>query len=121
MRLLVYIILLLCFALTCSGQSFYEQINAERKRHHLKPLKPSVDLEDESQAWLTVMIKKYNGKLVHGPLKAKSYKGEVLGIGDEPFEQWMNSPMHKKVLLDKKFRYIGIAFEDGKACARLTD
>lgn len=73
-------------------------------------------LEKESEAYLRKMLKMYNGKLVHDKFTTRY---EVITTCDDALECWMDSKPHRKILMRRRVKKIGVAFVDGYALARL--
>lgn len=96
----------------------YDQLNSERVSHIRMPIKRDSVLEQQATEWLHIMQQKYHGKLVHGPIRLLS-KFEVLTTSADPIEAWMNSKSHRKAILSRRVRRVGIAEVNGVYCARL--
>jgi hypothetical protein len=110
-------LLFLSIALTCFAQTdaeeFYVELNKLRGNgNHLTPDKK---IEKSCKKW----IDKIGDKLRHN---LDDKYSEVLAISTEPLKDWLESPKHKKIILDKKYDFVGFAYviKNGKpvACAR---
>ena len=96
------------------NQEYYTRLNSIRQEHNLPLVTVNRSLERKSERWLRRMVRLYNGNLVHQP--GKGY--EVLSRGGDPILLWMNSPPHKKVLLNPKLKKVGFFASNGYACMK---
>jgi uncharacterized protein YkwD len=124
-RLVAVITFLGCLlALPCSPavagraeRTLVRKLNKIRAANGLRPLRVSGSLNRSSSSYVRLMLRKhYFGHapriMVSGRFRKR---GEVLGQhgGRRPrpgaaVAQWMASPLHRHVLLDAGFRYIGV-------------
>lgn len=91
---------------------FYDRLNEYRKKRLLKPLKVDEQLVTEAKLWTI----KVDGKVIHD---RKTSRAEVITNGLDPLESWMSSKAHRKIIMGRKYRYIGFYQFNGVACARL--
>jgi uncharacterized protein YkwD len=93
------------------------KINQQRAANGLSPLRGSRSLNSSSRSYVRMMLaRRYFGHLSQIRMSGRFHKrGEVLaqnrGRRPQPgvaVAQWMASPMHRAVLLDGGFRYIGV-------------
>lgn len=100
-----------------SERILVDKINQVRAANGLRPLRISTSLNRSSRSYMRMMrARRYFGHLSSIRMSRKFHKrGEVLaqnrGRGPKPgfaVRMWMNSPMHRAVLLDGGFRYIGV-------------
>ena len=95
------------------ADTFYSELNKLRGHHH--QLIPDTTIAKSAEAWIKLI-----GTSLHHNF-ADQY-AEVLAISYDPLNAWLNSPPHKKTILNKQYRYVGYAIVmiDGKpvACAR---
>jgi uncharacterized protein YkwD len=111
--LTIFFLFVSTIAVAQSTSDFYQELNKLRAARGLSELKPSKSLERQSERWL----KKTTG-LKHDR-SFKKYDAEVLAANGNALELWLNSPSHRKVILNEKATRIGVAFYNGRACARL--
>lgn len=104
---------LFILASTClHAQDFYTDLNRLRKARLLPQLTVDSTLVCQCQKLMT----KNKGKLVHS---VTTY-GEVLAIyTDDVLDTWLNSKPHRRTLMGRKYRYIGMAKLGEAYCARL--
>ena len=100
-----------------SERTLVRKINAVRAVHGLRALKSSRSLNRSSRSYVRMMLaRRYFGHLSRIRMSQRFHRrGEVLAqtLGRVPRPgnaviQWMGSPMHRAVLLDGGFRYIGV-------------
>jgi uncharacterized protein YkwD len=100
-----------------SERILVDKINQVRASNGLRSLKISKSLNRSSRSYLRMMhARRYFGHLSSIRMSRKFHKrGEVLAqnLGRAPkprfaVRMWMNSSMHRAVLLDGGFRYIGV-------------
>jgi uncharacterized protein YkwD len=93
------------------------KINQQRAAYGLRALKASGSLNHSSRSYVRMMLaRRYFGHLSQIRMSRKFHRrGEVLAQtrGRRPrpsvaVAQWMASSMHRTVLLDGGFRYIGV-------------
>lgn len=118
------IFLLLLIAINCLAQDkeyeaelqnqFYIELNIIRAEHNISPLEVDHNLEKKSKQWLKKMHKNYLG-LAH----EHDGNAEVLARGYDCLKQWLNSPAHRKIILDRRYKKIGVAFNINDSCAKL--
>jgi uncharacterized protein YkwD len=119
------------YKLTADEKKLIDLTNRERKKHKLPPLKINLLLCKVARAHSTNQAKQQkmahilDGKNPFQRLKEAKYRyedaGENVGFGlnvtlPEVMEGWMNSPLHRKNILDKSFTEIGfgaVAAKDG--------
>jgi uncharacterized protein YkwD len=98
-------------------RSLVRRINAVRMANGLQALKSSASLNRSSRSYVRLMLaRRYFGHLSQIRMSARFHRrGEVLaqtrGRRARPGDavaQWMASPMHRMVLLDGLFRYVGV-------------
>lgn len=119
MRTIIAIIITVFVIIFSSqAQDPYREINRARVRHFRMPIKRDTALEKQATEWLQNMQAKYRGSLMHGSIRRKA-KFEVLTTSDHPIDAWMNSKSHRKALLSRRVRGIGIVQVNGVYCARL--
>lgn len=104
-------------------------VNAERRKHGLRPLLPSRQLVTSARVWAFVQ-KRNDGTLSHGNFRRRALRfpfvingkpkrrrtvGENLAFGTGPYstpraivKTWMNSPGHRANILNPDFTQIGI-------------
>jgi hypothetical protein len=123
MRNFLYYLLFLVlffFAITCYGQmtknQFYDSLNTIREKSFLPPLKRSLYLEIKSENWLSFLYRHDLG-LVHDNT---THDGEVLTNADDYLTAWIKSPSHRRIILGRKWKRIGIGYKNGVVCARLN-
>jgi uncharacterized protein YkwD len=97
---------------------FLKSLNEYRMSKGCTELKYSKTLEKQSLRWLKYMVKKYPG-LVHDE-RFKGYNAEILAKCSNPFQCWKDSKPHNSILLTKKATRVGIAFYEGRTCARFN-
>jgi uncharacterized protein YkwD len=99
-------------------RSVVNRINQIRGANGLRPLRVSASLNGSSRAYLRLMQRqRYFGHSSRIRMSRRFHKrGEVLGQhgGRRPLPgaavgQWMASPLHRALLLDGGFRYIGVS------------
>lgn len=115
----ILIILLFLLAITCQAQmskaQFYDSLNRIRVEKGLYPLRRSAVLEIRARTWLGVLHNNQMG-MVHDN---ETDDGEVLTDSYDYLTWWMDSPAHRRVLLSKHFKKIGVSELNGVWCARL--
>jgi uncharacterized protein YkwD len=93
------------------------KINQQRAANGLRSLKTSGSLNRSSRSYVRMMLaRRYFGHLSQIKMSRRFHRrGEVLaqtrGRRPKPAQavaMWMASPMHRTVLLDGGFRYIGV-------------
>jgi uncharacterized protein YkwD len=98
-------------------RTLVSKINAVRAANGLRALKSSGSLNHSSRSYVRMMLaRRYFGHLSQIRMSSRFHRrGEVLaqtrGRVPRPgsaVSQWMASPMHRAVLLDGAFRYIGV-------------
>ena len=98
-------------------RTLVSKINAVRAANGLQALKSSSSLNHSSRSYVRMMLaRRYFGHLSQIRVGSRfDRRGEVLaqtrGRAPRPgsaVRQWMASPMHRAVLLDGAFRYIGV-------------
>jgi uncharacterized protein YkwD len=98
-------------------RALVEKINQQRAAYGLQALKSSGSLNRSSRTYVhTMLARRYFGHLSQIKMSRKFHRrGEVLAQtrGRRPrpavaVAQWMASPMHRTVLMDGGFRYIGV-------------
>lgn len=94
-------------------QQVYRELNEIRAKKGKKPLLVSVTLEQKSQKWLEKMP---SGRLIHDQW---AIDAEVLTAAEDCIRAWMESPTHRKIIMSRRYKEIGIAYLDGAWCARL--
>jgi uncharacterized protein YkwD len=93
----------------------YDRVNEIRAEHGLPPLVRSKEFEASGAEWLKKMhIRHY--KLTHDPAFNKA---ELLTNCSDPITCWMRSTPHRRVLIARKYKKIGIVYLDGDWIARL--
>lgn len=110
----ILLLLLTFFLMTPSikGQDFYSDLNQIRKKRGLRSLSVDSSLVKSCERLLI----RNKGMLVHS---VTTY-GEVLAKNtDDVLQAWLDSKPHRKTLLKKRYRYIGMAKKDECYCARL--
>ena len=100
-----------------SERALVKKINQVRASYGIGALKMSKSLNRSSRSYVGMMLtRRYFGHLSQIRMSRRFNKrGEVLAQtrGPRPrpgtaVAQWMGSPMHRTVLLDGGFRYIGV-------------
>lgn len=109
---------LIVMSIGANGQDFYTRLNECRKARLLKPLVIDTALETQSTNRIEIIKIRYQGALVHG--RCAAGQSEVLAKNCD-LDCWLESPGHKKILLNRKARRIGFVMVDGIACARLEE
>jgi uncharacterized protein YkwD len=98
-------------------RALVSKINQQRAANGLRPLKVSGSLNHSSRSYVRMMLaRRYFGHLSQIRMSRRFHRrGEVLAQtgGRRPrpgnaVAQWMASPMHRTVLMDGGFRYIGV-------------
>jgi uncharacterized protein YkwD len=98
-------------------RSLVQKVNQVRAANGLRPLRVSASLNRSSRSYVRLMVRRrYFGHAGRIMMSGRFRKrGEVLGQhrGRRPrpgaaLAQWMGSPLHRQVLLDGGFRYIGV-------------
>lgn len=104
----------------CSAQDardeFYRKLNTIRKNNFKRKINRDLSLEKESESYLRKMLLLYKGKLVHDKFTTRY---EVITTCDDALECWMDSKPHRRILMRRRVKKIGVAFVDGYALARL--
>ena len=90
----------------CGVCSLLQRVNATRARYGLNALIQDVNLErgSQNQAWFCGR----NGYLIHAGGVAEILAMNGQGI-ETAINQWLNSPQHRALLLNGRFRYAGVA------------
>lgn len=101
-----------------ADSTFYAELNKMRRWRLMRPLKIDTVIAAGAIKWAEVQNK---NNLFHN---TRDEFAEVLVKNSaDPLKSWMNSPPHRKILLGRKYRYIGFgyAWVDGSliGCARL--
>jgi len=110
--------------LTVEEQAVLELTNQERAKEKLPPLKPNPILMKIARAHSQNMAKQeklaheLDGKKPHQRAEDAGYKlgwiGENCAVGSDPYapkdvvKSWMDSPGHRRNILDKRYTEIGI-------------
>jgi uncharacterized protein YkwD len=97
-------------------EDFFKALNEYRLSHGCQELVYSPALEKQSMRWLK---KIENTTLIHDR-RFKKFNAEILAQCSNPFQCWKDSKPHNKILLTKKATQVGIAFYNGRACARFN-
>ena len=101
-----------------STSECYSGLNKYRKHVHLKKVKRSAKLEKVAKARAKEIVTKFshtrpNGKSGLTLIKGNRYKGENIAKGQTGCTQvttaWYNSKGHRKNMLRKQFKKVGIA------------
>lgn len=112
--------LILSTSTICAAQSqkdeFYRNLNSIRRSRLKCNIIADTVLEKEASEYLDRMLRIYNGKLVHDKFTTRY---EVITSCDNALNCWIDSKPHRKILLSRKVKKIGVAFIDGYALARL--
>lgn len=108
----IFTILFLLPMLAMAQEDFYDRLNALRKKRLMRPLKVDEKLEAEVKRWLIVA----DGRVMHD---WKTFRAEVVTNCLDPLECWMESKPHKRIIMKRKYRYIGFYVVKGVAGARL--
>jgi uncharacterized protein YkwD len=114
--ILVYILFLLLFFISMISFAQVDEINAIRAKHNLPPLESSVKLKISAGIWLSHIVR-HNKGLAHD---FDTKYAEILTNSENPVESWMGSTPHRRILLSRKFKKIGISKKNGVVCARLN-
>jgi uncharacterized protein YkwD len=106
---------------TQSG-SFVEAINQARRAHGLHQLKPSVRLRRSSRDYTEWMLdSEYFGHRASIRMSHSfRLRGEVLARTPEErpspeaiVRDWLDSPLHRAVLLNPRYRFVGVGIDSG--------
>lgn len=124
-------ITILALVLIMNNQDIVMVINQYRGFNHLPALQTSQTLEKTTEYRVNDMVNsnyfahnKFSNILeifnvnfkIAGENIAKGYDNESKLV-----DAWMASPKHRKQILDKRFKYIGVSNQDGITVLHLTD
>jgi uncharacterized protein YkwD len=88
-------------------EQLLSDINAERKKHDLPPLRLDTKMDEQAQHWADHLHKL--GKLQHGDFKGD--RGQCIAEGQQNpaavTKAWMSDEGHRKILLGKSYREVG--------------
>jgi uncharacterized protein YkwD len=105
-------------------------VNAERKRAGMPPLRPNDRLDQAAQRHAQDMLtRRYfahqspEGKTVRERARAAGYDWRAIGENiaegqrsvDEVMDTWMHSPPHRKNILDRDFKELGVGLALGRS------
>ncbi len=109
--------------------SFVAKVNKARASHGLVKVKVSTSLKESSRGYARWMLRRsYFGHL--SSIRAShrfGLRGEVLARtrGGDPtagqiVRAWLNSPTHRAVLLNPRYRWVGVGLAQGRLASRRT-
>jgi uncharacterized protein YkwD len=115
--MIALIIVLSTMTSKAQGTTFYSKINELRAEKNLPPLQSDTSLEKSSLRWLK--------KISDQPMRHDYTPGfmEVLVNTEDvniAIDAFMNSKAHASTLMTEKATRIGVAFYNGRLCARLN-
>ena len=100
--------------------SVLELVNQERARAGCRPLKLAADLQDAAALRAREITVKFSHTRPNGKSCFTTVKNQGRGVGEniaagsnspaKVMEGWMNSPGHRKNILDPKFRELGVGY-----------
>lgn len=96
------------------SKSFAVELNNIRKMNGLPELEYSILLSRQSYAYSKSMSRRFKGQpqLEHAQshwLFIKLYDGECISYGDDPLNQWLNSLPHRRIMMDRSMKKIGVS------------
>ncbi len=109
--------------------SFVAKVNEARTAHGLVKVKLSTSLNESSRGYARWMLRQsYFGHLSRIRASHRfGLRGEVLARmrGADPtaaqiVRAWVNSPAHRAVLLNPRYRYVGVGLAQGRSAGRRT-
>ncbi len=109
--------------------SFVAKVNEARASHGLVKVKVSTSLNESSRGYAGWMLRRsYFGHLSSLRISHRfGLRGEVLARtrgGDrtagEIVRAWLNSPTHRAVLLNPRYRWVGVGLAQGRSASRRT-
>jgi len=109
--------------------SFVAKVNKARTSHGLVKVKVSTSLKESSRGYARWMLRRsYFGHLARIRASHRfGLRGEVLARmrGADPtaaqiVRAWLNSPAHRAVLLNPRYRYVGVGLAQGRSAGRRT-
>ncbi len=109
--------------------SFVAKVNKARASHGLVKVKVSTSLNESSRGYARWMLREsYFGHLARIRASHRfGLRGEVLARmrGADPtaaqiVRAWLNSPTHRAVLLNPRYRYVGVGLAQGRSAGRRT-
>lgn len=112
------------------SKEFAVELNNIRKRNGLAELEYCTSLSRQSYSYSKSMSRRFKGKprLQHAAsrfLWIKKYDGEVIAFNSSEHDpqsilnQWMSSPPHRRILLDRTSSRIGASGSKGYFVARV--
>lgn len=108
------------------AQEVLELVNAERARHHVRPLRIADDLNRYADIRAREIVNKFSHTRPNGEngvyiMPRGRYRGENLAAGaaspSAVVHQWMNSPGHRANILSADFEELGVGYcfdDDGQ-------
>ncbi len=109
------------------GQDMVNAINGVRSAHHLRLLVPSPSLDRSSYGYARYLIE--SDRFGHAGSIPGGFRlaGEILehhpgrlAFVQRTVGEWMRSPAHRAIILDPRFRYVGVGLTSGSWLARRT-
>lgn len=111
-------------ALASPASTMLQQINAARASQGLRAVHLYRPLNRSSKSYAAYLARR--GVMVHASNPARGahvgYVGEILGstTGTDSapaaiLQAWLASPVHRPILLDGRYRYVGIGVRHGSA------
>ncbi|MFL6233314.1 MAG: CAP domain-containing protein [Thermoanaerobaculia bacterium] len=106
------------------------QVNAERKQAGVAPLRPNPRLDQAAQSHAQDMLARHyfahespEGKTVRERARAAGYDWRAIGENiaegqlsvEEVMDTWMHSPPHRRNILDRDFKELGVGLALGRS------
>ena len=136
-RLIAFVLLIATVSLAslpqgasaASPRAFASKVNKARASHGLPALRASVSLRGSSRAYARWMLRRdsFGHRARIQASKRFSLRGEVLArtparapTAGQIIRAWLDSPSHRAVLLNPRYRYIGVGLARGRLAGRPT-
>lgn len=112
-----------------AGGSFVAKVNTARASHGLAKVKVATSLNQSSRRYAQWMLRRNYFGHVSSIRASHSFglRGEVLARtrGADPtaaqiVRAWLDSPTHRAVLLNPRYRYVGVGLAKGRSAGRPT-